>query len=924
MLQNLTVLSTAAPLLYGQTAEGASASNQEPKKTLDAVPRPPTNTQRDRIVQLSAGEMVVEINTGYGSIHSIRKKGGSLGTNFIGNPENTPGVDPSDSRWTGDLVTTVWDLENIHWDKVDLTGGSFQLSGKWQEELTGRSADIRKVSVEGESCVVRYAGTSKNERGVKSYGIQMRYHFAPDGSLLWDIELHNNLSHVLEIGELGFPLMVNNHYAAVYRGESPHKVQVEGRTTLMQKRIHEEKVLVHHFVGGHSSYALVQRPLGDPPFLLVHPTGDTAFECVYKPQGKFAAKVENWEGPDVLAAYSRATKNLRHWAEDWVNGHTSLVLQPGEKRSFQLRFVFVDDYQGIREELYKAGNLGIRIVPSMVVQENTEAYVELKSKADLDEISLLSDGVTIKDRRRTNESSLLTLSFKGRGQKSLKLVYGGGKWTDLHFYCVDDVEGLIKSRAQFIVDRQFYENPADPFHRHHMFLPFDDAEGSTFTDSEEVWEVGGSDEFGFSEPLFLAEKNVYFPSKDEVKTLETYVADCLFKYIQDPETYAVRASLYWKHRAPSSPWGDWSKERSETTWRTYNYPHPANIYHALYRIGKEYGILTRKSPQQYLRMSHQTCMKWFNTGPWKHVGLMGGSNVLNILEDIKSEGWTTEYEQLLDEVRKCNDVFVRDPYPYGSELFIDQTAHEQVFFFTRYFGDKEKTLKTLQVIKALRGGNQPVWFRYGNDKRGDMACWYSESLNGMALLKGFEETGDSDMFVKGYAGMSSVSANLRPDGMGFGWFISSAGAFGWNPSRTLDNGIGQYGFFKAAKAYVIEDASFGTIGCGCGVETTGETIKVRPRDGLRKRLLFFPQKIGVEVLRGEILGALLYKSSQTMELQLADSTGLVNTARMKISGLPPGQYLIAHGKSTLKVAVSDHLDLEIPIGEAALIRVERI
>ena len=56
--------------------------------------------------------------------------------------------------------------------------------------------------------------------------------------------------------------------------------------------------------------------------------------------------------------------------------------------------------------------------------------------------------------------------------------------------------------------------------------------GSTFRDADEVSEVGGSDaEFGFSEPLFLAEKNVYYPSPKEVAALETYVADCLFKYI---------------------------------------------------------------------------------------------------------------------------------------------------------------------------------------------------------------------------------------------------------------------------------------------------------------------------------------------------------------------------------------------------------
>ena len=138
-----------------------------------------------------------------------------------------------------------------------------------------------------------------------------------------------------------------------------------GKTPLRQKLIHEQKVLVHHFVAGHSSYALLQRPLGDPPYLLIHPMMDTSLECIYKePKSPFAANVLGWEGPDILAIHSWATKNLRGWRSNpWVNGHTSLILQPGEKRKFQLRFAFIPSYEAIADELYEAGNLGIRVSP---------------------------------------------------------------------------------------------------------------------------------------------------------------------------------------------------------------------------------------------------------------------------------------------------------------------------------------------------------------------------------------------------------------------------------------------------------------------------------------------------------------------------------------------------------------------------------
>jgi hypothetical protein len=90
-------------------------------------------------------------------------------------------------------------------------------------------------------------------------------------------------------------------------------------------------------------------------------------------------------------------------------------------------------------------------------------------------------------------------------------------------------------------------------HRHHMFLPFDYRRATRLDDNDDVWEVGGTDDPSFGDPIFLVAKNSFLPSRDEVEKLEMFVSDCLFKYIQTPETYEIRASLYWKVRTPSSP-----------------------------------------------------------------------------------------------------------------------------------------------------------------------------------------------------------------------------------------------------------------------------------------------------------------------------------------------------------------------------------
>lgn len=925
---------TGAPVaLAAVQSQGQNQNQSQQLRTLAATSSVELLREHENHkIVMEAGEMVIHFDRRYGSITSITRKNDSLQTNYIGNALNTPGVDASDSRWTGDVVSTVWKLTTNDWRDFRLGEHDvFRMSGQWERELTGKSADIRRISASPNSVEVKYHGYSTNDGGLHSYALTMNYHPGTGNSLLWDIEIENVTGKILEVGEFGLPLMVNDDYAALYieNGAETKLSTINNvgfsKTPLRQKLIHEQKVLVHNFTSGHSSYALIERPLGDPPFLLFHPIGDTSLECIYKePHSAFAAHVLDWEGPDILAIHSRATEVQRGWElNPWINGHTSLLLQPGEKRAFHFRFAFIPSYEAIRDEVCNAGNLGIRILPSMVIQEGTDALVELQTNSDIGEIDLLSDNITVKDKKRIGEKTLLTLSFKDRGQKSMRLHYGDQRWTDLHFYCIQDVEESLNGRGRFIIERQFYTNPADPYHRNHCFLPFDYRLGSMFLDSDRVWEVGGSDEAGFSEPLFLSQKNVYLPSKDEVATLETYVSDCLFKYIQNPETYEVRASLYWKVRIPSDGWSDWTEKRSEATFRTYNYVHPANIYHALYRIGKSYGLLTHRTAEDYLRMSYRTCLKWFTTGPWKHVGLMEGSNAIDILEDLESEGWVQEANALRNLMKQCEEEFVLDPYPYGSELIIDQTAHEQVYFFTRYFGDKAKNVKTIQVLKALRGGNQPVWFRYGNDKRRDVCCWYTASLNGFALLQAYEDHGDPDALLKGYAGVMSVMANVTPDGMGYNHFICTPGIFDYHPPRTFESGPGLWGFLKAAKSYVVEDPVFGEVGYGCKLETTEDELVVHPRDGLRKRLRFVARKIDLSVMPGQIEAVRLHRKKQSIHLEISDPSKLAKEAVITIRGFSPGEYVVRYGKSRKRISAGGTLNVKVPMAEANHIEIEQ-
>jgi hypothetical protein len=202
-----------------------------------------------------------------------------------------------------------------------------------------------------------------------------------------------------------------------------------------------------------------------------------------------------------------------------------------------------------------------------------------------------------------------------------------------------------------------------------------------------------------------------------------------------------------------------------------------------------------------------------------------------------------------------------------------------------------------------------------------VCCWYNESLNGLALLNSFEDSGDQDAGIKGYAGMMSVMHNVLPDGMGFNQFICTAGEFSNTSPRTFESGTGLWGFLQAAKSYVVNDESFGLIGYGCQVETSAQGVSVVPKDGVRKRVRFIEDKIDVECAQGEITGLTWNKERHALDLQIADPTGLVKTAALAVRGLEAGNYKVSSG-GTKKVDANGVLPVSAPMS-ARRIRVER-
>jgi hypothetical protein len=254
------------------------------RKAVPSSSIPPASraTDKSELVRLSSGRMVVTFDRRNGTLYSLSEAHDRLGTNFLGNSDNTLGIKSADTHWTGDVVTTIWELKTAEWIREQESFVPYRISGRWKRESTLASPDIRQVGFDGKVFAVHYRGRSEREDGIQSYSLSMSYRFSDDGALLWDLEFENTTDRTLEFGELAFPLRANDDYAEPYSGATSTMVNTTGKLAAMQKIVHEQKVLCHWFVAGHSSYALLQRPRGDAPFLLFHCLQDTSFECIYK------------------------------------------------------------------------------------------------------------------------------------------------------------------------------------------------------------------------------------------------------------------------------------------------------------------------------------------------------------------------------------------------------------------------------------------------------------------------------------------------------------------------------------------------------------------------------------------------------------------------------------------------------------------
>jgi hypothetical protein len=691
----------------------------------------------------------------------------------------------------------------------------------------------------------------------------------PLPQIAWELTLLNRSRRSVEIGELGFPLALNN----VYEGFP--------RTDDGTRELFRDRVYVHKFIGGAASYVYAQRMNARPPSLLIYPGEDTRWEFFNHVPASLTTPLR-WEGIPVVYVYSRAAIEREGWPE-WVSGHTSLVLEPGEAKTFHTRFVTTD---GLGPSLIGMGRPHIRLFPAAVAPAEVGAAIEISGATPT---RFFADVETELETDADENGGFCFVRPSGPGAIRVGFEDTLGRESEVHLLLTEPIAELIQRRADWIVQQQYVEE-AGPFF--HAIVPANIEDGAALADPESFSTPFGI-ESGLCDALFLAEKNTIYPEAHQIQILDAYLADFLEKKLLNPGDHSIGALL-------PNPLGV-----AVHTGRAQLYPLVACLYDSMSRIASGYGATSREA-DDYASRARQ-CLKAMLT----HCVTSEGNGI-----PLMSHAYRImEHPELQEALKTRVSEIQARRYPFNGESIWSSAGFEESFAAAALSKDEKKKERTLRYAFAARNAS-PSWWSYGSDKRwteepdslphpamsdkGEMCLGPSTVATSLMFLSTLDRDTDSideNRLRLAFGGLMGVWALVRSDGAAGMGFCPDAASRQFGVSWTTgDVGAGLYAYLRGAASYILPSRVSGvqTFGCFFEAESDGidETFVVKPWDGIGRRIIV--RHVGVEVVvqNGRITEFRLDGRKGFATLAVENTSDKTLECHFEISGLWGSRFLV--------------------------------
>ncbi|HHV12462.1 MAG TPA: hypothetical protein GXX75_19490 [Clostridiales bacterium] len=849
---------------------------------------------------LRSNRFNVTIDEETGGVYQLADPSDGYGTNYVINPTIKSAFNINDSRWVGDMKFTLKKAGDSSYSNV----------------VTSLSDDVRKVSrLEGNTIQVAYKNASTNQYGIKDFALTETYQLNDTGDQLdWTIDIDNTSGKQIEFADIGFPLLMNSFWSQ------------SG-----QDAIYEQNVARHSYVAKDGSYIFWQRPNGDGSFLVMIPQEGTSLEFKDKArynEGTFAESDPYWEGLVEYFIHSAQISKTRAGA---YLPATSLTLEPSEKQTYGFTFRWASNYSELRDILYNAGLVDAVSLPGMVIPSDMKATLAVRCKDAINSVEAqYPNETTIISKESKNGYNIYEIQFSKLGVNYITIHYGGNKETVLQYYATEPIEKLVQIQSDFLVNNQ-QAKTTKSYNGAYLqwsmstskLITYDDYPGGGW----KQWMAGGSDDLGLSPAVFLSEKNITDPDQGQIDSLEYYLKNFIWGYLQKNDTYEVYRWYDGKDGVPSDT----------GTWRSYNYVHVANTYYNMYQIAKRYPEMTQfRTADEYLLMCYNTLKAYFTFSMFGNgayeMGNMGEMNLPNILVSLQTEGHNTEYTWLLSKVNEKADALFAQKYPFASEMSIDTTGFETCYTLAKMYGNDELVEKVTKASLASRGV-QPLWYFYGSDNRHMGESWwnlgYETQLGAWQQQDYLYNYLDSDAenfddimrvtygaYLGGWANINSgqISSNPKNYGAASWQYQSEKGTSNYNYIPNIDGwwawsgeaDLGFWGGLKTASVNIVEDDIVGLYGYGCDLNYEAGTYSITPKDGVRTRLtLYNKNKFSVGLDKAKYTKAVISDDLKEITITLENVTGKEYSPEITFRNLPQGDYEVFVDNAKVQDITSD-------------------
>ena len=761
----------------------------------------------------------------------------------------------------------------------------------------------------------------------------------------WEIDFFNRSHHPVKVTDMWFALPVG----------------------ALDESIQAHQNLNRHFsLNGNASFFYWTPLTGQGDILLMTMHKGTAIEYATQ-DGKY---------------YLHSMNAVDRTNDSWRLPSTSKNVQPYEHYMTGFNFTLTGNHEEVKTKIYDKHGVVVKVAPGMVVTPEFEVYCALQSKlpvAELvaeypEEIQITSLG------QKEGDKYIYKFRFSRLGENLITVHYGDDLICFLDFFVTEPLETLIKKRARFIVDKQQHRDSSKWYNGLYSLWDMEKSEllsPDHLGDLREEFMVGGSDDPSNSKPVYVSEKNVIYPNKEEIASLEYYEENFVWGKLQRtdeeyPYPYGIYGSENW-YQNRSGKYGGYEDGGSGKgrMWRTFDYTTHFAIYYNLYRIAEDNPeMVFYLDADGYLERAYRTAMAYFevpyNILMGKQWAFHGWTDwaykqgnfheryLLDIINALQQKGRLKDAAKLRREwEKKVTYMVYEDPWPFGSEMFVDRTAFESSYYVAEYaklnpikpeeqfWYDKNRkkwysytSFDTSMIDRfmqnqldgnlALRGLFEPGYANLGTAWSGQYVNLdYMTQMGGVALLDyAYRFSDRPDRYINyGYnsllASWALMNTGTKKTDFGY-WYRGEQndGAVGWafspyQNSRTYMNYIkvgrapwrfdgeidhGLTGGIHGSVVYLLDDPDFGLIGYGGNVRMDKDgTVSIIPFDGVRRQVrIMTPVRFSVELMRDGFRKdyPITLRGTEELSFCIENRSDKPHNTTIRAEGMPEGKYTV--------------------------------